>query len=140
MSLPKHLTLEVVTPERLLVREVVDEVVLPGMQGELGILPGHTPLLATLKTGVLSYRKGDQRRYLAVSQGFAEALPDRVTVLAQVAERAEDIDVGRAAAARQRSDDRLAKAGPETDLLRAQASRDKALVRLHVAQKSRERA
>ena len=140
MSLPTHLALEVVTPDRPLVRETVDEVTLPGTEGELGVLPGHTPLLTTLKVGVLSYRKGEQRFYVAVSQGFAEVLPDRVTVLAQVAERAEDIDVARAESARQRAELRLSKPGPETDVERARAAWIKASVRLQVAAKARARA
>ena len=140
MSLPTHLALEVVTPERPLVRETVDEVTLPGTEGELGVLPGHTPLLTTLKVGVLSYRKGDQRFYVAVAQGFAEVLSDRVTVLAQVAERAEDIDVARAEGARQRAELRLAKPGPETDAERARSAWTKATVRLQVAAKVRARA
>jgi hypothetical protein len=77
MALPTHLTLEIVTPERPLVKETVDEVTLPGVLGELGILPGHTPLLTVLKVGVLSYRKGDERSYVAIVHGFAEALADR---------------------------------------------------------------
>src|SRR4029453_135592 len=99
MSLPTHLALEVVTPDRPLVRETVDEVTLPGTEGELGVLPGHTPLLTTLKVGGLSSRKVEQRFSVAVAQGFAEVLPHRVTVLAQLAERADDIDVSRAESA-----------------------------------------
>jgi F-type H+-transporting ATPase subunit epsilon len=137
MSLPKELTLEIVTPERLLVRETVDEVVLPGVQGEIGVLPGHTPLLTTLKVGPLSYRKGDTRRFLAVALGFAEVLPDRVSVLAQIAEKAEEIDVARAESARQRAEQRLAKPAPETNQARAQEAWIKASVRLQVASQSR---
>src|SRR6266849_3969210 len=94
--LPEVLTLEVVTPDRAVVHEAVTEVQLPGSEGYLGILPGHTPLLTELGTGALSYRQGAQTRRVAVSGGFAEVLPDRVIVLADVAERAEEIDVERA--------------------------------------------
>jgi F-type H+-transporting ATPase subunit epsilon len=97
--LPEALTLEVVTPDRAVVRETVAEVQLPGREGYLGILPGHTPLLTELATGALSYRQGAQTRRLAVSGGFAEVLPDRVIGLANVAERADEIDVARARAA-----------------------------------------
>jgi F-type H+-transporting ATPase subunit epsilon len=94
--LPETITLEVVTPERAVVHESVVEVTLPGREGYLGILPGHTPLLTELATGALSYRQGAQMRRVAVSGGFAEVLPDRVIVLADLAERAEEIDVARA--------------------------------------------
>ena len=92
-GLPTKLTLEIVTPDRSLVREEVDEVAVPGSEGYLGVLPGHTPLLATLQVGELWYRKGQEKHYLAMAFGFVEVLPDRVTVLAQIAERAQDIDV-----------------------------------------------
>jgi F-type H+-transporting ATPase subunit epsilon len=140
MALPTELALEIVTPERPLVRETVDEVVLPATEGELGVLPGHTPLLTTLKVGPLMYRRGAERYYVAVSQGFAEVLPDRVTVLAQVAEKAEDIDVARAQATLKRAAQRLATPGPETDAERARAAWTKASVRVLVASKARARA
>src|SRR5688500_15280137 len=103
MALPTHLELQIVTPERLLVSEQVDELQIPGAEGYFGVLPGHTPLLAALKAGELWYRKGQTKTYLSVAFGFAEVLPDRVTILAQLAERAEEIDVARAEAARQRA-------------------------------------
>jgi F-type H+-transporting ATPase subunit epsilon len=140
MSLPTHLALEIVTPERPLVRETVDEVALPGSEGELGVLPGHTPLLTTLRVGVLWYRQGDTKHYVAVAEGFAEVLSDRVTVLAQIAERAEDIDVARAEAAKQRAELRLSKPGPETDLELARDTLAKATVRLQAAARARARA
>lgn len=139
MALPTSLTLEIVTPERPLVRETVDEVTLPGVEGELGILPGHTPLLSTLKVGVLSYRKGEERSYVAIANGFAEALADRVTVLAQVAERAEEIDVAKAKAALERAEQRLSAGGPQTDLEAARESQARAATRLLVASKARTR-
>jgi F-type H+-transporting ATPase subunit epsilon len=94
--LPDALTLEVVAPDRAVVKETVAEVQLPGREGYLGILPGHTPLLTELSTGVLSYRQGAETKRIVVSGGFAEVLPDRVTVLAESAERAEEIDAARA--------------------------------------------
>lgn len=134
MSLPKELTLEVVTPDKVLVHETVDEVSLPGVEGYLGILPGHTPLLATLKVGQLWYRKGTTKSYLAVAFGFAEVLPDRVTVLAQLAERAEDIDLSRAEAARKRAEERLAKReASDIDFDRARQALIKAVTRIEVA-------
>jgi F-type H+-transporting ATPase subunit epsilon len=132
-GLPTSLTLEIVTPDHALVTEDVDEVQVPGSQGYFGVLPGHTPLLATLGIGELWYRKGGSRLYLAIAGGFAEVLPDRVTILAQVAERAEDIDVARAERAKQRAEERLARPSEDTDFERAQASLTRATIRLQVA-------
>src|SRR4029077_19462313 len=109
MGLPTKLTLEIVTPDRAILTEEIDEVVVPGSEGELGVLPGHTPLLATLKIGELWYRQGQEKHYLAVAFGFVEVLPDRVTVLAQIGERAKDIDIARAERAKQRAEQRLAQ-------------------------------
>src|SRR5919197_3249526 len=108
MALPTKIHLEIVTPDKLLVREQVDEVEIPGSEGYFGVLPGHTPLLASLAVGELWYRKGQEKTYLAIAFGFAEVLPDRVTILAQLAERAKDIDVTRAEQAKQRAEDRIA--------------------------------
>ena len=138
MAVPTKLTLEIVTPDRSLVREDVDEVELPGSEGYFGVLPGHTPLLATLKVGELWYRVGQQKRYLAVAGGFVEVLPDRVTVLAQIGERAEDIDVARAEAAKRRAEERIANP-VDIDLERARFSLSKALVRLQIATLARTR-
>ena len=140
MALPTKLTLEVVTPERLLVSEQVDEVQLPGAEGYFGVLPGHTPLLATLQVGELWYRVGQEKRYLAVAFGFAEVLPDRVTVLAQLGERPEDIDVPRAESARKRAEERIAKPQPDIDFERARVAMMKSLIRLQVAARARTRA
>ena len=139
MALPTKLTLEVVTPERLLVSEQVDEVQLPGAEGYFGVLPGHTPLLATLQVGELWYRVGQEKRYLAVAFGFAEVLPDRVTVLAQLAERPEDIDMPRAEAARKRAEERIAKPQADIDFERARIAMMKSLIRLQVAARARTR-
>ena len=99
--------LELVTPERLLVSEEVDEVIVPGYEGEFGVLPEHTQFLAILSIGVLRYRKGDEVRKVAVGGGFAEVTPERVVVMADVAEKAEEIDVDRARRARDRAETAL---------------------------------
>ena len=140
MSLPTHLTLEIVTPERPLIREQVDEVILPAAQGYLGVLPGHTPLLVRLDIGQLSYRKGHETFYLLVAFGFAEILPDRVTILAQDAERAEEIDVSRAESARQRAEQHLGRPTTDMDVERARIALLKSLARLQVSAKARTRA
>lgn len=138
-TLPKRLTLEIVTPDRALVRETVDEVQVPAAEGYMGILPGHTPLLATLQVGQLMYRTGQQQTLLHVAFGFVEILPDRVTVLAQVAERAEDIDVARAEAAKKRAEERMAKPVSEMDFERARIAMMKSLIRLQVVSRVRTR-
>ncbi|MGV3519117.1 F0F1 ATP synthase subunit epsilon [Luteitalea sp.] len=132
-----QLTLSIVTPERELVRVQVDEVELPGSEGYFGVLPGHTPMLATLTVGRLTYRSGTDTQVLAIAFGFAEVLPDAVTVLAQMAERAEDIDVARAEAARKRAEERLARTEADLDYDRARTSLDKAVLRLQVASRAR---
>ena len=137
--LPTHLTLEIVTPDRSVVTERVDEVEIPGSEGYFGVLPGHTPLLATLKVGELWYRKGGEVVYVSIAFGFAEVLPDRVTILAQLAERAEEIDVARAEAAKRRAEERLATPSQDLDYERARTALMKSLVRLQVATRSRTR-
>lgn len=144
MALPTKLQLEIVTPDRALVREEVDEVVVPGSEGELGILPGHTPLLATLKVGELWYRQGAEKHYLAVGFGFVEVLPERVTILAHVAERPQDIDTERAERAKRRAEERLSNAATDkesgVDFERARIAMMKSLIRLQVASRVRTRA
>ncbi len=140
MALPTKLTLEIVTPERSLASEEVDEVQLPGAEGYFGVLPGHAPLLATLQVGELWYRIGQEKHYVAVAFGFAEVLPERVTVLAQIAERPEDIDVPRAEAAKKRAEERIAKPQVEIDFERARIAMMKSLIRLQVAARARTRA
>ena len=137
--IPKHLTLDIVTPDRPILHEEVDEVEIPGEEGYLGVLPGHTPLLAALQVGQLWYRKGQAQTYLLIAFGFAEILPDHVTILAQIAERADQIDLDRAEAARRRAQDRLSKPVPEMDFERARIAMMKALVRLQVASRTRTR-
>jgi F-type H+-transporting ATPase subunit epsilon len=138
--IPSTLTLEIVTPDQALVTSEVDEVQVPAADGYLGVLPGHTPLLATLKVGELSYRKGSEQFYLSIAFGFVEVLPDRVTVLAQIAERAEDIDVARAEAAKKRAEDRLSRGTVDMDFERARIALMKALIRVQVASRARTRA
>jgi F-type H+-transporting ATPase subunit epsilon len=139
-TLPTHLTLEVVTPDRSVVTERVDEVEIPGAEGYFGVLPGHTPLLATLQVGELWYRKGpleSDKVYLSIAFGFAEVLPDRVTILAQLAERADEIDIARAEAARRRAEERITTPVPEMDYERARVTLMKAIARLQVASRTR---
>jgi F-type H+-transporting ATPase subunit epsilon len=132
---PTSITLEVVTPERQVIRENATAIQLPGKAGYLGILPGHAPLLTELGIGVVSYSNGGEKHSAAVSGGFAEVLPDRVTVLADTAERPEDIDLRRAEAARERAEKLLRGGKPETDWDRAAAALERSLVRLQVASK-----
>ena len=139
MSLPDHLTLEIVTPESSVVSEQVDEVQIPGAEGSFGVLPGHTPLLATLQVGELWYRKGQDTSFVAVSLGFAEVLPDRVTILAQIAESADQIDVTRAQIAEKHAKDQLARPTADMDFERARLAMLKSLVRLRVASRTRTR-
>ena len=133
MAMPTKLTLEIVTPDRALVREEVDEVHVPGSEGYLGILPGHAPLLATLGVGELWYRKGQDKVFVSIVTGFAEVLPDKVTILAQVAEKADEIDVARAEAAKTRAEERLADSKAEIDAERARIALVKAISRLQVS-------
>jgi F-type H+-transporting ATPase subunit epsilon len=136
MALPTSLRLDIVTPDHSVVVDHVDEVQIPGTEGYLGVLPGHTPLLTTLQVGELWYRKGSEKFYLSIAFGFAEILPDRVTVLAQVAERAEEIDIDRAEQARRRAEERLARPALEMDFERARIALMKSLIRLQVASRT----
>jgi F-type H+-transporting ATPase subunit epsilon len=133
MSLPSKLTLEIVAPDRPILREDVDEVEIPGETGYLGVLPGHTPLLAALKVGELWYRKGQEKFFLAVAFGFAEILPDRVTILARYAEKAEELDRERAEAAMKLAQARLEKPPPDIDYERTRIALAKAISRIQVA-------
>jgi F-type H+-transporting ATPase subunit epsilon len=133
MALPTHIELQIVTPERLIVSEQVDEIQVPGAEGYFGVLPGHTPFLAALAVGEMWYRKGQEKTFLSIAGGFAEVLPDRVTLLATLAERAEDIDISRAEAAKQRAEQRLAQPIADIDYERARVALQKSLSRLQVA-------
>jgi F-type H+-transporting ATPase subunit epsilon len=132
--LPENLQLEIVTPERLVVKETITEIQIPGLTGYLGILPGHAPLITELAVGEISYVIGTQTKRISVAWGFAEVLPDKVTILAETAERADEIDVARAQAAKQRAEDQLKKAGPDGSA-DAEAALQRATTRLDVAGK-----
>src|SRR5215468_5352458 len=106
MALPTKIQLHIVSADRMLVNEAVDEVEIPGADGYFGVLPGHTPLLALLGAGELWYRQGSEKHYFAIAFGFAEIQPDRVAILAQVGEKADEIDVARAEAAKKRAEER----------------------------------
>ncbi len=129
------LILEIVTPERRVVREEVDEVVCPGIEGEFGVLPGHTPFLTALKIGELNYRIGDQRKYIAITWGYAEVDGDRVEILADMAETAEEIDLRRAEEAKAKAEARLRGTPEEIEFEKAQVSLEKAVIRIQVAGK-----
>jgi F-type H+-transporting ATPase subunit epsilon len=132
MALPTSIELQIVVPDRAIVKEQVDEVEIPGVDGYFGVLPGHTPLLAALSVGELWYRKGQEKTYLAIAYGFAEVLPDRVTILAQLAERAEGSDRGRADQTRARASGRL-EGKSDVDYTRARIALMKSLTRLQVS-------
>jgi F-type H+-transporting ATPase subunit epsilon len=138
--LPTKIQLQIVSADRSLVNETVDEVEIPGFDGYFGVLPGHTPLLAVLSVGELWYRQGQEKHYLAIAFGFAEVLPDRVTILAQIAETAAEIDVARAEAAKKRAEERIARPAVDMDAERARISLMKALIRLQVATRARIRS
>ena len=140
MALPTSLQLQIVSAERALVNERVDEVQLPGGDGYLGVLPGHTPLLTTMSVGQMWYRQGAEYHYLAIAFGFAEVQPDRVTILAQTAEKADEIDLGRAEAAKKRAEERLTKATVDTDFERARIALLRSLTRLQIASRVRVRS
>lgn len=133
----ESIELSVVTPERQLLRESVVEVVLPGARGELGILPGHAPLMTELGIGELTYRKegGSPTGGIAISQGFVEILGNRVTVLAETAERAAEIDIVRAEAAKARAEKKLASGDANIDWDLAVVALQRALIRIQVARK-----
>ena len=137
--LPEEIELIVVTPERQLLRETVVEVTIPGVDGAFGILPGHAPMMTELGHGELSYQTGTTSRpiSLAIHRGFAEVLPDRVTVLGETAERAEEIDLARAEAAKARAEKRLASNDTNIDWDRATVALQRAMIRIQVARKYR---
>ncbi len=130
-TLPTELQLNIVSPDRLLVRDAVSAVTVPGKGGYIGVLPGHAPLLTELVPGELTYTREGAKHHLCVNWGFAEVLPDRVIVLVQSAERAEEIDVGRAQKAKERAEDRLKRfSDPEIDMERAREALRRAIARL----------
>ena len=143
MALPTKLRLQIVSAERSLVNEEVDEVEIPGVDGYFDVLPGHTPLLAVLGAGELWYRQGageSAKHYFVIGYGFAEVQPDRVTILAEVAERADEIDIARAEAARKRAEERIARPQVDMDAERARIALLKSLIRLQVASRAKIRS
>lgn len=143
MAIPTKIRLEFVTPERAIVHDEVDELQLPGEEGFLGVLPGHTPMLVAMKVGEMWYRKGTEKTYAFIGFGFAEILPDRVTILARIAEKADDIDLERAEAAKRRAEERLTAAArtpvTEMDYERARLALMRAISRVQVSRQSRPR-
>jgi len=137
MALPSKLALEIVTPEGLLLRDEVEEVIAPGEEGYFGVRPGHTPLMATLGIGELAYRKQDGWHRLTCFSGWCEVLPERVNVLADIGERAGDIDVGRAELALKRAGERMKAIRDEAGYEEAHLTYVRAVTRLAVARKER---
>jgi F-type H+-transporting ATPase subunit epsilon len=131
--------LTVVTPERSIVHEQVDELQIPGAAGYFGVLPGHAPLFSELKIGEVAYRQGDRWVFLSVAWGFVEVQSDHVRILAETAERAHEIDVDRATRAKQRAEERIAKGGTDIDYARALVALERALIRIQVSTKARHR-
>jgi len=129
MALPTSLSLNIVTPDQSFVHEV-DEVSLPGTEGDFGVLPGHTPFFTAIRTGQMWYRRGAEKHFLAVSVGFVEVLPARVTVIAQVAERAEDLNQARAEAGMKRAEEMMGPTAHEMDFERARLALLKTLQQL----------
>ena len=140
MALPTHVQLRIVSADKSLVNEAVDEVEIPGADGYFGVLPGHTPLLALLGAGEMWYRRGADTQHLVIAFGFAEVQPDAVTILAQIAERPDEIDVARAEAAKRRAEERLSRPTIDIDFERARLSLLKSLIRLQVASRARIRS
>jgi F-type H+-transporting ATPase subunit epsilon len=137
--IPKTFVLDIVTPDRAMVRAEVDELQLPGATGALGILPGHAPMLASLQPGELWYRHGAEKQYLSISFGVAEILPDRVTVLATIAERPEEIDVTQVEASRKAAEQEMRTSVSLEDAERARLVLMASIVRMRVAERSRTR-
>jgi F-type H+-transporting ATPase subunit epsilon len=137
MPLPTKLALEIVTPEGLLLRDEVDEVIAPGEEGYFGVRPGHTPMMATLGCGELTYRKDGSWQHLTCFSGWCEVLPDRVNVLADMGERASEIDVGRAEQAMKRAAERMRAIRDEAGYGDAHLAYVRAVTRLAVARKER---
>jgi F-type H+-transporting ATPase subunit epsilon len=134
------LKLEIITAERQVFSDDVNIVVAPGVEGELGILPHHAPLITMLKPGEVLIRKDSEETYLFVSGGFLEVRPDKIIILADACERSEEIDVERAEAAKHRAEERLKTRVPEVDVAQTQAALLRALLRLQVAERRRRKS
>ena len=137
--IPKTLVLDIVTPDRPMVRAEVEEVQLPGADGALGILPGHAPMLAALEPGELWFREGAEKQYLSISFGVAEVLPHSVTVLATIAQRPDEIDVAEADAARRAAEQEMRHSISLEDAERARLAIMASIVRMRVAERARTR-
>jgi len=131
--MPDTFQLEIVTPAKLVVKDVAEEAQIPGLNGYLGILPGHAPLITELKVGVITYRANGVAHTLSVAWGFAEVLQDKVTILAETCERPEEIDAERARKAKARAEERLKSNNPEIDYDRAEDALQRAETRIKVA-------
>jgi len=127
--------LEIVTPEKLVVKDVAEEAQIPGKNGYLGILPGHAPLITELAVGEITYRVGGMEKHVSVAWGFAEVLPTKVTILAETAERPDEIDVNRAEKAKQRAEEELRSGAPDLNYDAVQAALERAETRIEVAKK-----
>ena len=132
---PKTIRLELVTPERKVLREEVQEVVLPGSEGYFGVLPGHAPLLSMVEIGEVMYRKGTVKHFIAISSGFVEVLSETVSVLVETAEKAEEIDLDRASSSLSRAEERFRKPPADLDFQRSRASLQRALIRIRISGK-----
>ncbi|MEE8109529.1 MAG: F0F1 ATP synthase subunit epsilon [bacterium] len=135
--MPEKIRLEIVTPERVIVSADVDMVTAPGALGEFGVLPGHTPMLTTLGIGRVAYRREGETRELAVSWGYAEVGPEKVTILAETAEQVDEIDVDRAEAAKKEALEQMARRDEPVDLGNAMEAFEKATLRLRIAGKEK---
>lgn len=131
--MPDTFQLEIVTPEKMVVKSEAEELQMPGLNGYIGVLPGHAPLITELAVGIITYRSGAETRILSVAWGFAEVLPDKVTILAETAEHPEEIDIARAQKAKERAEERLKSNSPEVDYDRAEDALRRAETRLKVA-------
>ncbi len=127
--------LEIVTPEKMVVRDVAEQMQIPGKNGYLGILPGHAPLITEMAVGEITYQNGSASHHLSVAWGFAEVLPDKVTILAETCERCDEIDVKRAQEAKRRAEERLNSGSTDVDYTRAENALQRAATRLEVAEK-----
>jgi F-type H+-transporting ATPase subunit epsilon len=130
------INLIIVTPEREVVREEVEELQIPGSEGYFGVLPGHAPLFSELKVGEVAYRKGTRWTFLSVAWGFVEVQQDQVRILAETAERAHEIDVDRARRAKERAEEMISRGGEDVDYNQALVALERALIRIQVSQKA----
>jgi F-type H+-transporting ATPase subunit epsilon len=134
--LPQKIQFELVTPERRVLIQEIQEVVLPGVEGYFGVLPGHAPLLSSLEIGEIMYRDGSRTRFLAIGDGFVEVLPEKVSVLVRTAEQADEIDLDRARGSLERAQERIRKWESHLDFWRARSSLQRALTRIQVGRKN----